>query len=206
MTIIILIVKIIPIRINITSIISINMLYELEKIKQIRQKVGLTQTQLSRLANVSQSLITKIERGNVEPSYSIAKRIFTALEEQLADKQKEILAKNICTKDIAFIKSNDTVDDAIKLMKKYAISQMPVVKEKIIIGSISEETFVKKYDQIKNKRMKVEEIMDESFPTIPEDTHITLIKDILKKYPAVILIKQGQPTGIIAKADLLKRL
>lgn len=182
------------------------MLYELEKIKQIRQKVGLTQTQLSRLANVSQSLITKIERGNVEPSYSIAKRIFTALEEQLADKQKEILAKNICTKDIAFIKSNDTVDDAIKLMKKYAISQMPVVKEKIIVGSISEETFVKKYDKIKNKRMKVEEIMDESFPTIPEDTHITLIKDILKKYPAVILIKQGQPTGIIAKADLLKRL
>ena len=206
MTIIILIVKIIPIRINITSNISINMLYELEKIKQIRQKLGLTQTQLSRLANVSQSLITKIERGNVEPSYSIAKRIFTSLEEQLADKQKEILAKNICTKDIAFIKSNDTVDDAIKLMKKYAISQMPVVKEKIIVGSISEETFVKKYDQIKNKRMKVEEIMDESFPTIPEDTHITLIKDILKKYPAVILIKQGQPTGIIAKADLLKRL
>ena len=182
------------------------MLYELKRIKQMRQKLGLTQIQLARLAGVSQSLITKIERGTIEPSYSITRRIFTVLEEQLADKQKEIIAKNICTKDIAFIESDDTVDKAIKLMKKYAISQMPVVKEKIIIGSISEETFIKNYDRIKNKEMKVEQIMDEPFPTMPEDTHITLIRDILRTYSSVILTKQGRPSGIISKADLLKRL
>ena len=94
------------------------MLYELERIKEMRQKLGLTQTQLARLADVSQSLITKIERGNIEPSYSIARRIFIILEEQIADTQKEIIAKNICTKKIAFINSNDTVDKTIKLMSK----------------------------------------------------------------------------------------
>jgi predicted transcriptional regulator len=54
--------------------------------------------------------------------------------------------------------------------------------------------------------MKVEDIMDEPFPTIPEDTHISLIRDILKTYPVVILTKQGKPTGVISKADLLKKL
>jgi predicted transcriptional regulator len=182
------------------------MLSELERIKQMRQKLGLTQTQLAKMAGVSQSLITKIERGNIEPSYSIARKIFTLLEEELAEKQKVIIAKNICTKHIAFIKTDDTIEMAIKLMKKLAISQMPVMKENIIVGSISEETFIKNYERIKSKNMKVEEIMDEPFPTIPENTHIALIRDILKTYPVVILTKQGKPTGIISKADLLKKL
>ena len=203
--IIIFIVKIIPIRINIICLIIENMFYELEKIKPTRQKLKLTQTQLAKLAQVSQSLITKIERGTVEPSFSIAKKIFIALEEQMMQTQKEILAKNICTRNIIFIKSDDTIDNAINLMKKYAISQMPVIKEKIIIGSISEETFIKKYDQIKNRNITVEEIMDEPFPMIPENTKISLTRDILKLYPAIILSKQGKTIGIITKADLLRR-
>ena len=181
-------------------------MFELEAIKPTRQKLGLTQAQLAKLAQVSQSVITKIERGNIEPSFSIAKKIFTVLEDQLVHAQKEILAKNICTKSIIFIKADDPVDSAFYLMKKFAISQMPVMKEKIIIGSISEETFIKKYNQIKNGGIKVEEIMDEPFPTIPENINVTLVRDILKIYPAVILTKQGKPTGIITKADLLKRL
>lgn len=182
------------------------MLDELERIKQIRQKLGLTQTQLAKLANVSQSLITKIERGTIEPSYSIARKIFTVLEEQIATSQKEIVAKDICSKDIVLIKSDDTIYKAIKLMKKHAISQMPIMKDNIIVGGISEEILIKNYDKIKSKKMKAEEIMNDPFPTIPTDMHLSLIRDILKTYPVVIVTKQGKPTGIITKADLLKRL
>ena len=56
------------------------MFYELDKIKQMRQKLGLTQTQLAKLAGVSQSMITKIERGTIEPSYLIAKKIISDFE------------------------------------------------------------------------------------------------------------------------------
>jgi len=178
----------------------------LKRIKQMRQKLGLTQTQLAKLADVSQSLITKIERGAIEPSYSIARKIFTVLEEQLANAQKEIVAKNICSKDIVSIKSDDIIDKAIKLMKKHAISQLPIMKDNSIVGSISEETFIKNYDKIKSKKIKVEGIMNDPFPTIPENMHLSLIRDILKTYPAVIVTKQGKLTGIITKADLLKRL
>ena len=57
------------------------MLYELNRIKQMRTELGLTQTELANISRVSQSLIAKIERGNIEPSYSIARRIFIVLEE-----------------------------------------------------------------------------------------------------------------------------
>ena len=182
------------------------MLDELKRIKQIRQKLELTQAQLAKLANVSQSLITKIERDTVDPSYSIARKIFTVLEEQMATSQKEIVAKNICSKDMISIKSDDTIDKAIKLMKKHAISQMPITKDTIIVGGVSEEILIKNYDKIKNRKMKVEEIMNDPFPTIPGEMHISLIRNILTTCPAVIVTKQGKPTGIITKADILKRL
>ncbi len=91
-------------------------------------------------------------------------------------------------------------------MNKHAISQIPIIKDNSIVGGISEETFIKNYSKIKSKRMKIEDIMDEPFPTISEDTPISLIRDILKTYSAVILTKKGQPSGIISKADLLKKL
>jgi len=182
------------------------MFYELIRIKQMRKKLDLTQTELAKLSGVSQSLIAKIERGNIEPSYSLAKKIFAVLEEHISHQQKKIVAKNICSKQLVSTKSEDSIAKAIQLMKKHAISQIPVIKDNVIIGGISEETLINKYDKITNTNLAVEQIMDEPFPTISENTPISLIRDILKTYSAVILMKNGKPTGIVSKADLLKRL
>ena len=81
---------------------------------------------------------------------------------------------------------------------------MPVIKNNVIVGSISEENFIKEYNRIKSEEMKVKEIMDETFPLIPEDTHITLVKEMLKSYPAIIVIINGKSLGIITKVDILK--
>jgi len=178
----------------------------LKKIKQIRQQTGLTQAQLAKLSNVSQSMITKIERGRIDPSYTIATKIFSTLEEQLNKSNKKIYAKNIMTKNIISVKPESTIDRAIKKMNKNAISQIPVIKENIVIGSISEDIFIKNYDKLKNKNILIKEIMEEPFPIIPENTKITLVKELLKSYSAIITVKNGKYSGIITKADLLKRL
>lgn len=180
--------------------------YELKKIKQLRQQTGLTQAQLAKLAQVSQSMITKIERGKIDPSYTIATKIFATLEEQLTNKHKKTYAKNVMTKNIISIQPENSIEDAIKKMKKNAISQIPVIKNNNLVGGISEDTFIKNFEKIKNKKMKIQEIMDEPFPTIPENTNIDLIKELLKTYSAIITIKNGKHSGIITKADLLKKL
>ncbi len=182
------------------------MLYELNQIKQIRQKLGLTQTQLAKLSNVSQSLITKVERGQIEPSYPIAKKIFETLEEQLHSKQHIKLARDVCEKKIISIKPDASIKDAILKMEKKAISQLPVEKDDVFIGSITEITIVRNFENIKDKNMKVEDIMDDPFPIMPDKTPVNLIVDVLKTYPAVIITKNGKSTSIITKADLMKNL
>jgi len=182
------------------------MIRELNQIKQIRQKIGLTQSELAKLTGVSQSVITKIERGKITPSYQIAKNIFETLEKELHKNQKAVLAKEVSSKKIITIESNQTIKDAIKIMEKRAISQIPVTKGKMFIGSISEETIVKNFENIKSKDMMIKEIMDEPFPTMPEKTPLKLIFEILKIYSAVVLTRNEKIVSIITKADLIKKI
>ncbi len=178
---------------------------ELKKIKKMRQKLGITQAELAKLAGVSQSIITKIENAKIEPSYSIARKILITLEQEIAGKHDQIKAKDVCSKKIISIQADQTIDKALNLMVKNAISQMPVFKENVLVGSISEELFIKKYDKIKNKNVKIENIMDEALPTIPEDTNITLVNEMLKIYPAILVVKNGKTIGIISKTDILQK-
>ena len=178
---------------------------ELKKIKKMRQKLGITQAELAKLAGVSQSIITKIENAKIEPSYSIARKILITLEQEIAGKHDQIKAKDVYSRKIISIQADQTIDKALDLMVKNAISQMPVFKENILVGSVSEELFIKKYDKIKNKNVKIQNIMDEALPTIPEDTNITLVNEMLKIYPAILVVKNGKTIGIISKTDILQK-
>ena len=49
---------------------------KLNEISKKRKILGLTQSELAKLAGVSQSLIAKLESGKIEPSYTKVKTIF----------------------------------------------------------------------------------------------------------------------------------
>ena len=181
-----------------------------EDIKKLRKKVGLTQTELAKLAGVSQSLIARIEKGTVDPRLSTLRKIIEAIKlvEMRAKKAKS--AKDVMYSPVITIKSSDKVKKAIELMEKYAISQLPVVNDKgVPVGSITESTVLKKLlsgEPEKILKLKVEEIMEESFPTITTSTNIKDIQQlILKKYPAVLVMEKGKIVGIITKIDLITR-
>ena len=181
-----------------------------EDIKKLRKKVGLTQTELAKLAGVSQSLIARIEKGTVDPRLSTLRRIIEAIKlvEMRAKKAKS--AKDVMYSPVITIKSSNKVKKAIELMEKYAISQLPVVNDKgVPVGSITESTVLKKLlsgEPEKILKLKVEEIMEESFPTITPSTNIKDIQQlILKKYPAVLVMEKGKIVGIITKIDLITK-
>ena len=175
------------------------MKYELTDIKKIRKQSDLTQSELSKLSNVSQSIIAKIESGRVDPSYSTAKKIMKALEDYSS--KDRLIAKDLMIKNIIYAKPQDKIHNIVLIMKKHSISQMPVIEDHKIIGLISEKNIL-----YSDKENIVKEIMEDSPPTVPINTDVKVLIDMLKIFPLIIVSDKGKPQGIITKSDIIKKL
>ena len=112
------------------------MLADISEIKVLRKKHGLTQKQLADLAGVSQSLIAKTEAGLIDASYTKVRRIFETL--YTLGKEKETQAKDVISGKIISVRGKEQLAEAISKMKRYNISQLPVVEKGNIVGLISE--------------------------------------------------------------------
>jgi predicted transcriptional regulator len=175
---------------------------ELTDLKKIRKKIGITQSQLAKRANVSQSLIAKIEAKKIDPSYTNAKKLFETLS--MLDKETELCARDIMYQRIISVKSTDTLKDTILKMKRYNISQMPVMKNKKVVGYISETVLLDKLIAGDTQSLKAGDIMESSPPILPPTTSQGVIANLLQHFPFVLVEEKGELIGVITKADLLK--
>ncbi|MCX8166916.1 MAG: CBS domain-containing protein [Candidatus Micrarchaeota archaeon] len=180
---------------------------DLKNIKTIRKRQNLTQKELAKICNVSQSTIAKIERGKIVPSYNIAVAIFNALFfNRRKNKEDTKTAYDIMTKSVISALPNESLNNCIIKMTKNNISQMPVMNESgIVLGSITEELLL----DIASKNIDVEntkavEVCDEAFPIIPPKTDIKAIIELLKFNKALLVGSRGKVVGIITKADVFK--
>jgi predicted transcriptional regulator len=184
------------------------MLPQLHEITNKRRLLGLKQAELAKLAGVSQSLIAKLESGKIDSSYTKVKTIFETLEK--IEVQKKVKARKVLQNEIVGIQKNETVSKAIQLMKNCGYSQLPVFCGKQSVGSISEKTLLNQIlagkDLSQIAKLPAENVMEESFPQVDEGAPLSLISELLKVYPAVLVSKKGTPIGIITKADLLRIL
>ena len=176
--------------------------YELSEIKIIRKKMGLTQSELAKKANVSQSLIAKIESDKIDPTFSKAKKIFQTLSD--LENKEEIKADEVMKKNIVSISPNDNIKNSIQKMKKYNISQMPVIEDNKAIGLISESILLDALMEEKGK--KVADIMEDTPPIVSKNSSIKVISSLLQHYPMVLVSESGKLIGLITKADLLEKL
>ena len=175
--------------------------YNLRQIGRRRKLLTMTQQQLAMQAQVSQSLITKIENGRLKDvSHSVAMRILetlTKLEHKEEKKAKDIMARKIITAN-----PNDFVKDKIKIMKEKFISQMPVIDSGNVVGTLSESSILENLNKITNK-INVSEVMAEAPPQVPEDTPVSAVAGLLKSSACVLVVRKGKPVGIITKSDLI---
>ncbi len=177
-----------------------------EDIGRRRRQLGLKQTELAKMTGVSQSLIAKLEAGSIDPSYTKVKTIFEVLE-RLEAKTK-IQEKRVAPNNVISIQKDEPISRVVKLMKEHGYSQIPVFGGLHSVGSISEKTILRQILDGKNlsqiANLPAEEIMDEAFPQIGDDAPLSLISSLLQTYPAVLVSKKGEVSGIITKADLLR--
>jgi predicted transcriptional regulator len=176
--------------------------YELDEIKKIRKSLGLTQTDLSKRSNVSQSLIAKIEAGKIDPTFTKTKKIFETLND--LENKEEIKANELMNKKIISVMPNENIKESIAKMKRYGISQMPVIDNSNVVGLVSESTLLDAL--ISKKSKKISDIMEETPPTVAKTASVKVISNLLRHYPMVLVSESGKLIGLITKADLLGKL
>ncbi len=180
----------------------------LEEIARRRRQLCLKQSELAKMAGVSQSLIAKLEAGTIDSSYTKVKTIFDVLE-RLEFKTK-VQAEKILHSEVIGVQKNESIAKVVKIMKEYGYSQIPVFEGKQSVGSVSEKAILrlilsgKDLDEI--SKLSTEAIMEEAFPQINEDAPLSLITSLLQTYSAVLVSRKGAVIGIITKADLLRML
>ncbi len=178
---------------------------DLNEIKEIRKGYGLTQHELAKKAGVSQSLIAKIESGRIDPTYTKTRKILDTLN-SLAE-EKGMKAEEIMQKRIISVRPDESIKTAIERMKRYEISQLPVIKEHVV-GIVSEGTIINRMSLNKkiNAKDEISRIMDPAPPIINSKTGINVITGLLKHFPLIIVAEKGHLAGVITKSDLLRRV
>jgi len=179
----------------------------LDRIKNLRKKLGITQKDLGTKLEIPQSTISRIEKGTIDPPYSKIKRIFEYLEnERKIREESKKHAEDIMTRNIIFIKPSSTIMEAVDLMNKYEISQLPILENQQNLGSLTSKK-IQKYltDSPKLLNVEVSLIKELPFPEIDKKWNVRDISNLLVKYPAV-LVKDitHKFVGIITDSDLLK--
>jgi len=167
-------------------------------LKKLRVEAGLTQRKLAELVGVSQAHIAKIEGERVDPRLSTVNRILRVLTEGEGKKCGDIM-----TKEVIFARPNDRVRKVSDLMIKYAISQLPVIENGRVIGTVTEENIIKNLSSTIADEV-VKRVMQPPLPSVPEDTSVSMIRALLEDHPGVLVMSKGDIAGIITRSDLLK--
>lgn len=177
-------------------------------IRSIRKSLDITQGELAAYSGISQSTITKIERGKISASYETVVKLFESLDELKMKGAADLTAAEVASRTVVSIQSDAKVHEASELMRTAGYSQLPVLRGDTPVGSISERGIFRLISMGATMEglgnMTISDIMDGSFPVVPDTTTMTAVAMLMQDNNAVLVSTMGKITGMITNADLLK--
>lgn len=118
------------------------------------------------------------------------------------------LVKNHIEKPLITVKTEELVSHAIERMRKFQISQIPVVDSEGFVGSIDESALFTAFLEDKNMdNTPIREIMNAAFPVVKASTSLDEISKLIKKgNPAVLVALGNEKYHIITKYDVISHI
>jgi predicted transcriptional regulator len=174
-----------------------------EELRARREALGMKQTELAKRAGISQSMVARIEAGNVDPRISTLSKIIAVLN---SAEPKKIRAAQIMHTPVLCVQPHDAITRAVEIFEKNNISQLPVIERGVPVGCISETVIVKAIEQQrlhKTHLFFVRDFMEPGFPTVPPDMDVETVINILQQNHAVLVVEGRMVRGVITKHDLI---
>ena len=126
------------------------------------------------------------------------------LESEL--RAKDILAKKL-KKEFISINPNTAIQEVLRLMRDFDISQLPVMENEEWVGSVGEQQVISALSENRLQISSVRDIMAPALPVVSEDMTVSqLSKIISRQIPAVIVKKTAGDFQIISQYDLIQSL
>ena len=112
------------------------------------------------------------------------------------------------SKKIITVTPTQTVMEAITLMKKYDIENIPVLEAGVNVGAISESgLFSKILNDVDIKNQPIQHLMEKPYPEVSFDTRVERLSTFITKENGAVLSKDDSGTyHIVTKYDIIKRL
>ena len=109
------------------------------------------------------------------------------------------------------VQTHQKVRDAISLLHKHGVSQLPVVSEsdpESIVGSVGERGLLKRaVDNPQLMGVDIAEVMEAPFPNVSSADPVREAVELLSgEGQAITVSESGRPVGIVTRADLLESL
>jgi cystathionine beta-synthase len=105
---------------------------------------------------------------------------------------------------LVVVNKNDKIKDAIAIMNDKSVSQIPVMEEGQVVGSLTDNKLLLKI--IENpalKDAKVEEVMEDSMKFVALDSTLGVLSSMVEREKAVLVRDEKHRVHIITKHDIL---
>jgi cystathionine beta-synthase len=128
------------------------------------------------------------------------------LEEEIT--KAEDLIKEHIDKPLVVVRTEELVSHAIERMRKYKISQIPVIDVNGFVGSVDESDLFQSYISDKNTAERpIREVMGAPFPMVSKNASIEEVSKLITKENQAVLVDLGNGKHhIITKHDIINSI
>lgn len=128
------------------------------------------------------------------------------LDEEIT--KAEDLIKDHSDKPLVIVRTEELVSHAIERLRKYKISQIPVIDTNGFVGSVDETDLFRSYVEDKDIAEKpIREVMGKPYPIVQKNTSIEEISKLINKDNQAVLVDLGGGKHhIITKHDIISSI
>jgi predicted transcriptional regulator len=176
------------------------------EIRKRRLSLGIPLGELARAVGRSDATLSRIERGQIRPSYELVQQIDSYLAAHEGVVAPHLRARDVLVPNLVTVDAGATIADAAQTMEKGGFSQLPVSDAGRVTGSVSESALLRALARPNGRRLRVREVQEASYPQVDVDCPADVLAGLLTRYPAVLVSARGTLAGIVTKTDLIRGL
>ncbi len=128
------------------------------------------------------------------------------------DRRKDTVGDVLRSKEplppLITVQETSVVKEALDLLRRYEISQLPVMRGNAVVGAINDVAVMQAvFDHADLIHKSVRDVMSRPFPTLESNAEIDRAYKLLTlANPAIIVTEAGVPIGLLARQDVISFL